>query len=128
MKNICAICNHGHPYNRLCIGVGMSAGICRVDTEYICKHPNLTRDVIIFKGKTSPNNCPLKAIKLTKRQQRDLLTAYDRGLEGWGNLRTGWSLHRRGLVNLAKIQLTDWTMWTITPKGIDLALKIKACV
>lgn len=56
----CSECEFSKPYNRLCVGVGYSAGRKFVATEYICKNPNLIKDVIVFKGKTSPRNCPLK--------------------------------------------------------------------
>lgn len=62
-------------------------------------------------------------IDLTEKQRENLLKAYTRGKNGWGGLKTGWSLNRRGLVKLATIQLPNWTMWTITDKGIEFAEK-----
>lgn len=65
-------------------------------------------------------------MKLTERQKQDLLNAYYRTKDNcnWGGLKTGWALSRKGLVKLADIQLDDWTMWTITDKGIELAVNM----
>lgn len=62
--------------------------------------------------------------KLTDRQKEDLIKAYSRGKNGWGGLKTGWTLSRKGFVDLSEIQLSDWTMWTITDQGIELAKTI----
>lgn len=53
-------------------------------------------------------------MKLTERQKQDLLKAYASGNDGWENLKTGWSLSRKGLVRLAD-----------TDKGVEVALEIK---
>jgi len=59
--------------------------------------------------------------ELTEKQKEDLLKAYSKGENGWVGLKTGWALCRKELVKSANIQLTDWTMWTITSEGINLA-------
>ena len=63
-------------------------------------------------------------MKLTDRQKLDMLKIHALGKDGWTGLKTGWSLSRKGLVKLAVIQLDNWTMWTITEKGIELALEL----
>ena len=63
---------------------------------------------------------------LTRRQIQDLLKALADSktflANGIGSgLKTGWALSRKGLVELADIQLDNWTRWKITQKGIELA-------
>lgn len=55
----CSECNYSKSFNRRCVGIGASYGSDYINTEYICKHPE-SLDCIIFAGKTSPRNCPLK--------------------------------------------------------------------
>lgn len=58
----CSECEFGHAATRRFVGVGASAGCESVQTEYHCKHPAIipAGEVIIFKGATSPRDCPLK--------------------------------------------------------------------
>lgn len=71
---------------------------------------------------------------LTKKQKENLLTVYtnykktgikhedSRRQLGCG-LKTGTTLYKKGLVRLSYFQLTDWSMWEITEKGIRIAEK-----
>jgi len=61
-KYVCAACDYAKAYTRKIVGVGASSHVRKIETEYICQHPALipAGEVVIFKGITSPKNCPLK--------------------------------------------------------------------
>lgn len=64
-------------------------------------------------------------MQLTKAQERDLLKAYQRYSNGWGDggLRTGKYLAKKGLVKKTRYfpYPSSWTFYEITEEGIAVA-------